>query len=318
MRDEQIVVTRPWITVCSGLLFLGLTACSTIQTQEIVENREQLPLKAEVVDVPFFPQERYFCGPAALAMVLAWSGLPVTQDDLVSEVYTPARQGTLRTDVLAAARRHGRLAVEVPSLRDLLTEIAAGSPVLVFQNLALNWYPQWHYAVAVGYDLEAREITLHSGLDERRVVPLSVFERTWKRGDYWALVVLPPGRLPASAEETPVLKAAAGLERVQRHTEAARAYAAISARWPLSVAARLGLGNILYAAGDYRGAEQAYLEAIGNDAKAAAAWNNLAYALAAQGRREEALSAVEKAVLFGAENRSLYEDSLRELSNREM
>lgn len=251
-------------------------------------------------------------------MVLAWSGLPVTQDDLVTEVYTPARQGTLRTDVLAAARRHGRLAVEVPSLRDLLTEIAAGSPVLVFQNLALNWYPQWHYAVAIGYDLEAREITLHSGLDERRVVPLSVFERTWKRGDYWALVVLPPGRLPASAEETPVLKAAAGLERVQRYTEAAKAYAAISARWPQSVAARLGLGNTLYAAGDYRGAERAYLEAIGNDAKAAAAWNNLAYALAAQGRREEALSAVEKAVLFGAENRSLYEDSLRELSSREM
>lgn len=312
------MTARPWLAICSSLLFLGLAACSTIQTQRIVENREQLPLKAEVAEVPFFPQERYHCGPAALAMVLAWSGLPVTQNDLVSEVYTPARQGTLRSDVVAAARRYGRLAVEIGNLREILQQIAAGSPVLVFQNLGLSWYPQWHYAVAIGYDLDSREITLHSGLDARRVLSLDTFERTWKRGDYWALVVLPPGQLPANAEEIPVLRAAAGLERGQRYAEAAEAYAAISSRWPKSVAARLGLGNTLYAVGDYAGAESAYLEAISNDAQAAAVWNNLAYALAAQGRREEALSAVEKAVRFGAENRSLYQDSLRELSSREM
>lgn len=312
------MTTRPWITVISGLLLLGLTACSSIQTQNVVETPGQLPVRAEVGDVPFFPQQKYHCGPAALAMVLAWSGLPVTQDELVSEVYTPARQGTFRTDVLAAARRHGRLAVEVGNLRDLLSEIAAGSPVLVFQNLGLNWYPQWHYAVAIGYDLDSREITLHSGLDERRVVSLSVFERTWRRGDYWALVLLPPGQLPLSAEETPALKAAAGLERVERYTDAATAYAAIAAKWPQSFAARMGLGNSLYSIGDYAGAERAFLAAIRNDSKAAAAWNNLAYALAAQGRREEALRAVEKAVLYGANNRDQYQDSLRELSTREM
>jgi tetratricopeptide (TPR) repeat protein len=80
----------------------------------------------------------------------------------------------------------------------------------------------------------------------------------------------------------------------------------------------MGLGNSLYALGDYAGAESAFLDAIGNNSKAAAAWNNLAYALAAQGRRHEALSAVEKAVLLGEENRGLYQDTLRELSSREM
>ncbi len=316
--DEQQVSKRPWVTVCSGFLFLGLSACSTVQTQQIVDDRQQLPLKAEVAEVPFFAQERYYCGPAALAMVLAWSGLPLTQEDLVSEVYTPGRKGTLRTDVLAAARRHGRMAVQIGTMRDLLQEIAAGNPVLVFQNLGLSWYPQWHFAVAVGYDLDRREIVLHSGLDPRRVLSLDAFDRTWGRGDYWALVVLPPGQLPASAGETPTLKAAAGLERVQRYNEAAAAYTAVSARWPSSVAARLGLGNTLYAMGDYPGAERAYLDAIRNDAEAAAVWNNLAYALAAQGRRQEALNAVEKAVLFGAENRGQYEASLRELQKREM
>ena len=318
MHDKLQVIQRQWVRLCAGLLLLGLSACSTTQTQQIVEDRQQLPINAQVAGVPFFAQERYYCGPAALAMVLAWSGLPLTQEDLVSEVYTPGRKGTLRTDVLTAARRHGRMAVQIETMRDLLQEIAAGHPVLVFQNLGLSWYPQWHFAVAIGYDLDSREIVLHSGLDPRRVLSLDAFDRTWRRGDYWALVVLPPGRLPESAGEIPTLKAAAGLERVQRYEEAAAAYTAVSARWPSSVAARLGLGNTLYAMGDYPGAERAYLDAIRNDAEAAAVWNNLAYALAAQGRRQEALNAVEKAVLFGADNRSQYEASLRELQNREM
>ena len=123
MYDEQQVIKRSWAAASSGLLLLGLSACSTVQTQQIVDKREQLPVKAEGADVPFVPQERYYCGPAALAMVLAWSGLPLTQEDLVPEVYTPGRKGSLRTDVLAASRRHGRMAVQIGTMRDLLQEI---------------------------------------------------------------------------------------------------------------------------------------------------------------------------------------------------
>src|SRR5436189_282713 len=81
--------------------------------------------------VPFFPQEDYYCGPASLAMVLAWTGLDVNQDQIAPEVYTPGRVGTLQPDILTAARRHGRLAVQVNTLHDMLKELAAGNPVLV-------------------------------------------------------------------------------------------------------------------------------------------------------------------------------------------
>src|SRR2546422_3737218 len=46
--------------------------------------------------------------------------------------------------------RSGQLAVPVTTLSDLLAEVAAGHPVLVFQNLGLHWIPRWHFAVAVG------------------------------------------------------------------------------------------------------------------------------------------------------------------------
>ncbi len=88
-----------------GFLLLVLGACTAPQTARLVQDPGDLPPRAEVAEVPFFAQERYYCGPAALAMVLAWSDLPVTQEDLVPQVYTPGREGSLQSDVLSAARR---------------------------------------------------------------------------------------------------------------------------------------------------------------------------------------------------------------------
>lgn len=297
-----------------ALVLLGLAACAAPQATRLSEAPGGLPPRAEIAEVPFFPQERYYCGPAALAMVLAWSGLPVTQDDLVPQVYTPGKDGSLRSDILSAARRNGRLAVEVESLDGVLGEIAAGNPVLVFQNLALDWWPRWHFAVAVGYDLAAGQIVLRSGLDARRVTALSTFEHTWRRGDYWAMVALPPEKLPATAGQAAVLRAAAGLERVGRLGEAASAYAAILGRWPDGFAARMGLGNARYAQGNYRAAEAAFRQAAAQHPGKPDAWNNLAYALVKLGRRAEAIAAAREAVRLAGDAAAPYEATLNEIA----
>ena len=70
------------------------------------------------------------------------------------------------------------------TLTKILSELRAGHPVLVFQTLGLSWIPRFHYAVAIGYDLSARTLLLHTGRSERRPVSLRLFERTW---------ALPPG-----------------------------------------------------------------------------------------------------------------------------
>lgn len=294
-----------------------LAGCSTAQqTRELLDDPGALPRRAAVTDVPFFPQKKYYCGPAATAMTLAWSGLPVTQEEMAEQVYTPGREGTLQPDVIAAMRRNGRLAVPVDSLRELLGEIAAGRPVLVFQNLGLEIYPRWHFAVAIGYDLDAGELIMHTGPWDNRPVALRTFEHTWRRGGYWALVVLKPGEMPIAAEEIEVVRAAAGLERVSRHADAGKAYEAILRRWPQSFPAWMGLGNVRYATKDLAGAEEAWRGAIAADPEISApAWNNLAYVLQALGRRREAIEAAEYAVELGDPDDPNYRATLEEISN---
>ena len=292
----------------------ALAACATPDVAGLRERADGVPPRAEVGGVPFHPQREQYCGPAALATVLGWSGSAASQDGLATEVFTPGRDGTLGHDLIGAARRHGRLAVPVADLPALLAEVAAGHPVLVLQNLGLAWYPQWHFAVAVGYDLTTSELALRSGEERRRVVSLDSFSRTWARAERWALVVLPPDRLPARADEAAVLSAASGLERAGRWHEAATAYDAVLQRWPGSLAALIGRGNARYAAGDLDGAAAAYRAALEHHPGAAVAWNNLADVLAAQGARDEAVIAARRAVDLGGAHAEVYRRTLEEIS----
>jgi peptidase C39-like protein/tetratricopeptide repeat protein len=312
MGERPYRMLRP----LAPLLLIGLLAgCATPPpVSDLRRDPGGLPPKVELADVPFFPQEDLWCGPASIAMVLAWSGLAVTQDDMARQVYTPGREGTLQTDLIAGARRNGRLAVEVRDLRGLVTELAAGNPVLVFQNLGLAMAPVWHYAVAYGYELEPANLVLHSGLEPRHVTALGTFERTWARAGHWALVVTAPDRLPATAQLDTVLAAALGIERAGRAGEAAAAYETIAAKWPESFGAWMGLGNTRYALKDFAAAERAFRKASEADPKAPQAWNNLAYALAGQGRRADAIAAAERAVALGGEQADPYRATLQELS----
>jgi tetratricopeptide (TPR) repeat protein len=235
--------------------------------------------------------------------MLGWSGVEVTPEELKPRVYLPAREGSLQPELLAAARSYHRLAyVLKPDLGAVLREVRAGHPVLVLQNLAFNWYPRWHYAVVIGYDLDRRELILHSGTVARQVLSLRTFEYTWRRGGYWAVVMLPAEELPATAEEMDYLQAALALEQGTDGRTAAAAYRTATARWPASPGAWFGLGNAYYRLNDYAAAEAAFRQVLEVRPDHAAALNNLAYVLLQRGRLDEARQAAERAAAIDPAN----------------
>jgi tetratricopeptide (TPR) repeat protein len=246
-------------------------------------------------------------------MVLQWSLVDGRLQELLPEVYTPARQGSLQPALISAARRRNRLAYGVKSVDALLQELAAGHPVIVLQNLGFHWFPRWHYAVVIGYDLKETAFILHSGTEARRQIKWSLFVRTWQRADYWGLVVLPTWKLPASADENSYLNAVLGLEEAGQWEGAARAYSKALERWPYSIGALMGLGNSRYALGDLIGAEMAFRRATEVQPQDGEPFNNLAHVLAEQGCYAEALQMVRRAVALGGPNEALYRQTLDEI-----
>lgn len=282
--------------------FLLLNACAATGVREAVQNKD-LPRQHELTKTPFFPQELYHCGPAALATALNAIDINVTPDQLVPEVYIPARQGSLQIEMLAASRRHGALSVKVaPRLDAVLKEVAAGNVVVVMQNLGLSWAPSWHYAVVVGYNLEQEKVWLRSGTFERFEMTLSTFQRTWARSEYWAFVALKPGSLPASDDPDAVAKAIVAFEKNSNKKDAYLSYDAAVKRWPNHLVLLMGLGNTAYALGNYSHATSAFREATAAHPDSAAAHNNLANMLMILGDAKAAKLAAEKALaLVGAD-----------------
>lgn len=308
-----LTAARLLTLVCVGGLFFLLAGCAgTPQRDALLENiPTALAVPVELDTAPFFPQEDYQCGPAALATILTASGVSVQPAALKPRIYLPARQGSLQIELQAAARSLGRIAyVIAPRLEALFTEIQAGHPVLVLQNLGTDWYPFWHYAVVVGFDLGAEQVVLRSGRHRRHRESLSLFEHTWQRGDHWGLLVVKPGELSPSMEPQPYLQAVSGFETVAARPMVLRAWRAGVKRWPDFHPLRMALANALYAAGRKRAALDEFLHITASAPGYAPAHNNAAQILYELGQLQAALRHAREAVRLGGAHAATYSETL--------
>ena len=276
-------------------LFLLLSGCASLP--EAVRELDANAGRVELKDAPFYPQQRYHCGPAALTTVLTMSGASVSLPAIVDKVYLPEKLGSLQVELMAATRTSGRLPYVIEgTLSALWNELAAGRAVLVLQNLGIAAIPRWHYAVVVGIDPQHGQVILRSGTDRRRITATKTFLRTWRRGDYWAIVVLRPGELPANVDQGRYFEAIAALEQTNQLDEAAVAWQTALRVWPDSSAALFGLGNVRFASGQLAEAEEFYRRLLARDDRLLVARNNLALALARQQKFSAALAEISVAL----------------------
>ncbi|MGO1246379.1 MAG: PA2778 family cysteine peptidase [Oceanisphaera sp.] len=273
-----------------------------------------LPQQSYITGVPFYSQRDFQCGPAALSMVLGASGQSVSVDELIPQVFVPGREGSVQPEMLATIRRHQRISYPLNSSFDaLLTEVNAGHPVVVLQNLGLSFLPMWHYAVVIGYNRERQQLILHSGEQSRQVMEMSRFDATWARSDRWAMVVLPADKLPQTIQPQAAMNSISAFEAANTPADALPAWRALVKRWPEQALAWFALGNAEHANGDSQAAENAFIQATQLDNELAAAWLNLGLTQQGLGDLEAARASLQSAAALPGKWQAQAKQALAEL-----
>ena len=284
--------------MAAAAVLLGLAGGCAIQGQARAAG------DAQVAGVPFHRQDGFRCGPASLAMMLGWAGVEITPAQLENQFLGDSKDP--RTRLTESARRYGRLPYPINGIEAMVAELKSGHPVLVLENLGVASRPIWHCAVAVGFDGDRGTVTLHSGAEAGKVVPMRLLDRLWTDADNWGLVVMRAGDLPATAQQRPFVEAARGLEKAGRFWEAVLSYDTALSQWPADGEALMGLGKSLYLLGDAQGAVDAFRASAEVAPDPKPALEALAHVLAELGRRDEALAAAQKAVSINAQARRRY------------
>jgi len=308
---------RPRVPAWLALLCLaGCAINPRFDLAETVDGAQPRQLQA----VPFFAQTQFQCGPSALAGVLGASGVQTSPEALSPQVYLPERRGSLQVELLAAARRAGRVAYVIEDEPEVLfAQVESGRPVLVLQNLGTRNVPVWHYAVLVGFDPDANKVYLNSGRDQGLSQDARKFLRTWDWAGRWAMVALRPGDLPARAERQNYAEAVAVFERVAGVGDAERAWRAAIAHWPDDSRPWLALGNLAHAGDDRETAVQRYRAGLQRAPDDAVLTNNLASTLGEMGcsrTAESLLNPVWATLPEDSPWRPALAGTVAELSNR--
>jgi hypothetical protein len=289
--------TRLWLGVLflTGLLALtGLSGCATPKQSQAWLQTADSTAQFELVQVPFYPNQDYYCGPAALASMMSYQGEAVTPEQLINRLIIPEKQGTLQIELSAVARQAGWLPYVIAgNLAALEEAVLAGYPVLVLQNLGLDTVPRWHYALVVGFDRRAGHWILRSENESRRLTKTGVFERTWARGGYWGMVLADPAQPPSFAQARAWFQRAFDLESVGQVAAAQAAYASGHQRWPEFLPFGLALLNYYYEQQAWSAGDALLAQLWQQHADSAQLWNNKAVWLAAQGCPQLAQQALQ-------------------------
>lgn len=247
-------------------------------------------------------------------MVMAFRQQPVAPDALAPMLYTPGAKGAFPAEMDAVIRSQGMLSYPVTDLDAVLQEVVAGNPVVVLQNLGLSWWPKWHYAVVVGYDLEQQELVLRSGNLARRKTPFKLFNTTWRRSNHWGRVIMLPSQVPATAEPLKYVRAALDIKQTHDLATAQLALEQAAQHWPDHPLVWFSWATVQLEAGQPDIALQGFQQLLQRQPDHVAGWNNLSYVFQALDCGQQAQWAAQCAASLAPDNSNVA-DTQRQMSS---
>lgn len=213
------VFSRVRGALLAGACAVVLSGCAGNVAPEV----KRLPERVELSGT-FYRGEANQSGPQVLASLLSQQGIVITPGLLEKPLHLPGAEDKLQQNMQNLAREYGMLVYPLDSnLPALLTQVAAGFPVMVrFTEGAALW-SEPRYAILSGYNRQKQTVLLRAGMDQRLMMSFGSFESAFKDAGGWAVLIQNPGQLPAQVDQQRWLKAANDLAQAGQEQAAATA-----------------------------------------------------------------------------------------------
>ncbi|WP_434710192.1 peptidase C39 family protein [Pseudomonas sp. R1-1] len=202
-----------------------LNGCAGTVAPEV----KRLPERVELSGT-FYRGEANQSGPQVLASLLSQQGVVITPGLLEKPLQLPGGEDKLQRNIENLAREYGMLVYPLDSnLPALLTQVAAGYPVMVRFSEGSAFWAEPRYAILSGYDRNKQNVLLRAGMNRRQLMSFSAFESALEKSGGWAILIQKPSQIPAAVDTQRWLKAADALAQAGQENEAAQARKALAA-----------------------------------------------------------------------------------------
>ena len=177
---------------------LGIALCAGCCSLVSVPPLDPLPRKRVVLrEVRYTPQQDdWDCGPACLTTVMRYRGSGLTLKQVMGQLKRSRSGGTLFIEMIYGARKNGLRAKSYRNggLNDLRRKVLARKPLILMLRATPDIDKRdpkrrSHYAVAVGYDDDKREVILHSGAKSFTAMSYRQLQLQWGRTRFLTLLV---------------------------------------------------------------------------------------------------------------------------------
>ncbi|AWA40401.1 peptidase C39 family protein [Pseudomonas sp. 22105] len=213
----------------AALLVAGCVTALVGCAGSVAPEVKRLPERVELSGT-FYRGEAYQSGPQVLASLLSQQGIVITPGLLEKPLNLPGAEDKLQQNLQSLAREYGMVVYPLDSnLPALLTQVAAGYPVMVRFSEGAAFWAEPRYAILSGYDRLKQKVLLRAGMNRRELMSFSSFESALEKSGGWAVLIQKPTQIPVAVDQQRWLKAADALAQAGQEREAAQARKALAA-----------------------------------------------------------------------------------------
>ena len=173
--NKRVMMVRVFSRIRSLVLVVGCVAGLAGCAGSVAPEIKRLPERVELSGT-FYRGVANQSGPQVLASMLSQQGIVITPGLLEKPLHLPGAEAQLQQNMQNLAREYGMVVYPLDSnLPALLTQVAAGYPVMVRFTEGSAFWAEPRYAILAGYNRQKQTVLLRvghesSGVDGLRFV----------------------------------------------------------------------------------------------------------------------------------------------------